>query len=96
MKTNVYSLVSPRTGRAVPNQFVVVENGIKYFKSYKTIIARVKKGVVTLDREKWSFSKTTVKYLCEFLQSVNINCYGINDVREAIANNKFELKNLNK
>ena len=95
MKANVYSLVSPRTGRAVPNQFVVVENGIKYFKSYKTIIARVENSTITLDKEMWSFSKTTVKYLCEFLQSININCYGINDVREAIANNKLELANLN-
>ena len=96
MKAKVYNLTSPRTGNPVPNQFVVVENGIKYFKSYKTIIARVKNGAITLDKNKWDFSKTTVKYLCEFLQSININCYGINDVREAIANNKLQLANLNR
>ena len=95
MKTNVFSLVSPRTGRAVPNQFVIIEDGVKYFKSYSTIIAKIEKGVITLDSEMWAYSRTTIKYLIEFLNCYNMNVFGVDSIRKAIAQNEIKLSNLN-
>jgi len=69
------------TGRAVPNQFVIVDDifevstkqnvTVEYFQSYDSVI--VKKVYHTygtkicLDREYWDYSKTTGKYRKQFL-----------------------------
>ena len=96
MKQNVFSLVSPRSGRAVPNQFIIEKNGCKYFQSYSTIIAKIdKNGVISLDREMWDYSKTTIKYLGVFLESQNIEISGINAIRKAIEQKDVNLTNLN-
>jgi hypothetical protein len=56
----------------VKNQFYIEDDkGRKIFQSYESIIAIVehKKGkqVITLDRSKWDYSKTTGKYRNLFL-----------------------------
>ena len=59
-----------RSGREVPNQFIIrdSENGVKYFQSYLSIIIKIdNNGQVYLDRDKYSYSKTTAKYRNEFL-----------------------------
>jgi len=72
-----------KTGRPVPNQFIIldtvfelvngspVERDVRYFQSYKTIIAkivyRLGKPFVHLDKTCWNYSRTTSKYRNQFL-----------------------------
>lgn len=68
-----------RTGRAVPNQFIITKRDnnhritYKYFQSYNFMIAlRITvdySAVVTikLDKDKWDYSVTTGKYRNQFL-----------------------------
>ena len=41
--------------------------GNKTFYSYGTKIAEYKKGKIYLSANNWNYSRTTLKYLCEFL-----------------------------
>ena len=56
-------------GNKVSNQFKITDVGknIRYFQSYSTIIAKIYKGQVTLDRDSWDYSTTTGKYRNIFL-----------------------------
>lgn len=76
----VRSLTSPRTGNYVANQFVIEIGERTYFQSYGSLIA-----VVYFDRNDrrvyklglgpdWDYSRTTMKYLNEFLTE----CYDCN------------------
>jgi len=56
-----------RSNNSVPNQFTIEINGITYFQSYKTIIAKWSGTKIILDAQKWDYSRTTLKYLCQFL-----------------------------
>lgn len=68
----IKNLKSPRSGRAVANQFVLEKSERYYFQSYDSLIA-----VVFFDKEErcyrvalgpdWDYSVTTMKYLCQFL-----------------------------
>lgn len=50
------------------NQFLLTDNeGNTYFQSYSSVIAKDEKGKITLDRDKWDYSKTTGKYRNLFL-----------------------------
>ena len=61
------SNMETRTGNAAANQFIIeTEDGI-YFQSYATIIALKKNGQVYLDKDSWDYSRTTLKYLHQFL-----------------------------
>ena len=63
----IKNMVSKK-GRAVPNQFEIRVSGGVYFQSYRSLIAfRSNTGLVTLDEEKWDYSRTTMKWLGEFL-----------------------------
>ncbi len=67
----VTNMTSNRTGREVPNQFIIEDDsGNQYFQSYRTIIAKKdwsgRRLVVSLDNQ-WDYSKTTGKYRNIFL-----------------------------
>uniref|UniRef100_A0A6M3KW01 DUF8033 domain-containing protein n=1 Tax=viral metagenome TaxID=1070528 RepID=A0A6M3KW01_9ZZZZ len=70
----VQNMTSNRTGREVPNQFIIEDDdGNAYFQSYRTIIAKRENFTpdkrdrqVYLD-ENWDYSKTTGKYRNQFL-----------------------------
>lgn len=65
----IKQMTSPRSGRPVPNQFVIYddEDGSRHFQSYNTVIAIIDRhGKVTLD-PKWNCSQTTSKYRSQFL-----------------------------
>ena len=69
MKVN--NIISSRTGRAVPNQFII-EDGIgetwkAVFQSYDTIIAKIENGELILDINAENYSRTTSKYLYQFI-----------------------------
>ncbi len=64
----VTNLTSPRSGRAVANQFQIMEGSDIFFKSYDSIIAKVSADLsVTLDETYWDYSRTTSKYRNLFL-----------------------------
>jgi ABC-type Fe3+ transport system substrate-binding protein len=89
----VDSLTSPKSNRPVANQFVIRTNGFAYFQSYQTIIACVDdEGITTLDKNDWDYSRTTLKYLKEFL-SIN---YSVSKIRKMIADGEYKVADLNK
>ena len=75
---NTYSITnmdSPRSGRPVANQYQINvclqagdkdERFLSLYQSYNTMIAKVEGGNITLT-EDWDCSRTTLKYLREFL-----------------------------
>ncbi len=73
----VKDMTSKKTGRAVPNQFVVTDSVglqdmiVEYFQSYDSIIAKkayCKDGVkIYLDEKYWNYSTTTGRYRNQFL-----------------------------
>jgi len=63
-----------KSGKAVPNQFIIDDGWFIYFQSYKSIIVKeeyphgnMTRKQVFLDRDKWDYSKTTGKYRNQFL-----------------------------
>lgn len=69
----VYNLISKRSGRAVANQYcVITDDGTRYFRSYNSNICRIAPdGTIYLDEYYWNYSKTTSKYLAQFLETNN-------------------------
>lgn len=64
----VKNMISDRTGRAIPNQFIIDDgNGKIYFQSYNTVIALISRGRVFLDENSWDYSVTTGRYRNQFL-----------------------------
>lgn len=90
---NCRNLTSPRTGRAVANQFVIYvatkKGRKKVFKSYETVVAVVdESGCVTLDKS-YRKSITTEKYLTQFLGNTKL------ERKELIEQNVYKLADLN-
>lgn len=51
------------------NQAVLIEGNEQTFQSYNSIIAKkTNDNKIILDINKWDYSRTTLKYLCQFLQ----------------------------
>jgi hypothetical protein len=66
----VFNLQSPRSGRPVANQFLILENdGTKIFRSYQTNIVKVLPNGDTFIAGEWDCSRTTKKYTCQFLDT---------------------------
>ena len=79
-----------RTGREVPNQFIIETDQGKYFQSYKSVIAfKDNDSKVTLDEKYWNYSRTTGKYRNEFLGEY------IELTRDKIASGEYKLADLN-
>ncbi len=98
----VYNMTG-RTGREVANQFIMYEKGngangnfIKreIFQSYSTVIAeRIiwnDRVDITLDGEMWNYSKTTSKYLSQFLGGD-----GKKDIEKKIVDGTYKIAHLN-
>jgi hypothetical protein len=62
----IENLSSPK-GNVVPNQFEITIKDTVFFKSYSSIIAKIKSGRVFLDEHYWNYSRTTSKYRSIFL-----------------------------
>lgn len=65
----VYNMMSNSTGREVANQFIIEHEGKVYFQSYNTIIAMKQAGKITIDTNAENYSRTTSKYLYQFLNT---------------------------
>ena len=85
----VTNLFSSRTGNKVANQFEIEKDGVVYFQSYDTIIAKKDLNGVTLNNQ-FEYSRTTSKYLCQFLRQDSIK-----DIRNKVENGHYKLENLN-
>ncbi len=89
-KIKTYSMTSPRTGNPVANQFEIYTPEGKYFQSYRSIIAFVDKfGQIMLDEYYHNYSRTTSKYLTQFLDM------NTKERTNAIKNKDIILTNLN-
>jgi len=87
----VRQMTSPRTGNPVANQFEIRTPKGVFFQSYKSIIALVdNNNNIILDEYFYDYSRTTSKYLTQFL--------GLNtqERRKMIKSKEIKLKNLNK
>lgn len=89
MKIKVENMRSNRSNREVANQFVISMGNAEYFQSYQTIIAKIEKGITTLDENSWNYSKTTAKYRNMFLGM------DTEEIKKQIKTGEIKLKNLN-
>jgi len=95
MKIRVNNLESPRTGNPVANQYEIETDKYYVFQSYNTIIAKKERGFlgkVILDPYYWNYSRTTLKYLKQFLGE-NLSK---KEIEERIKNGTYKTRNLNK
>lgn len=91
MEIKVYAMCSTRSNRAVPNQYGIVTRDGEYFQSYRTTIAfRANDGTITLDESAWNYSRTTSKYLSQWLRP-----WSQTGAREGIKSGEYKLANLN-
>lgn len=93
MTTQITNLQSPRSGNPVANQFMISTNKHNYFKSYQTIIAKQNRNTnkITLDKNSWNYSATTLRYLKVFLGTSKSKKELEEDIKQGI----YKLSNLN-
>lgn len=86
----VKNMTSNRTGRAVPNQFIIIDDrGAEWFQSYRTVIAiKGTDGKITLDHN-WNYWKSTGKYRNQFLGETK------KETEAKIANGTYIVTDLN-
>ena len=89
LKVKVSNLTSPRSGRDVPNQFEIRVGNIRYFQSYQSTIVKIEDGGVFLDEFYWNYSRTTTKYLNQYLGQ------NTKEIKEGIQSGSIKLINLN-
>lgn len=95
MKTKVYQMSSPRSGNPVANQFEIETPKEIIFQSYGTTIAKRERGFlgsVTLDKYYWNYSRTTLKYLKQFLG----NNLTKQEIENRIKQGVYKTKDLNR
>jgi hypothetical protein len=79
-----------KSGKAIPNQFIIYSEEGEYFQSYNSIIAfKPNLGKIVLDKNYWDYSATTGKYRNQFLNET------VSETRTKIADGSYELQNLN-
>jgi hypothetical protein len=93
MTIQITNLQSPRSNNPVPNQFLISTDKYNIFKSYQTIIAKQNRNTnkITLDKNSWDYSATTLKYLKVFLGTNKSKKELEKDIKEGI----YKLSNLN-
>lgn len=86
----VGNMTSPKTGKEVANQFIIRNDEVTYFQSYDVIIAKEEGTQITLDKNYYKYSYTTVKYRNAFLGMTS------KEVEKAIKEGSIILDDLNK
>lgn len=70
---DVRNFTSPKTGKAIPNQFIITDGTTTTFKSYNSIIAEQRgegggyNDIIIFGKD-YNYSTTTSKYLNQFLE----------------------------
>lgn len=73
------------------NQVIVhLNENSSLFSSYDTTIAKKENGVITLDEKYWNYSRTTTRYLSQYLR-----VRGKKDIEKNISSGFYKLDNLN-
>lgn len=86
----VFNVASTRSGRPVANQYIIVTPEGTFFQSYRSVIAFIDHNdKVTLDQNKWDYSRTTAKYRNAFL---NLDT---KEIQKRIKSGDIELGDLN-
>lgn len=86
-------------GRAVANQFVIVENGEVAFQSYNSRVCEIRKGGLGFSKvvvfgSDWDYSRTTMKHLVKFLKDNDLSILSCaKDIRDAIDRGYCKLDN---
>lgn len=96
----VENMKSDRTGKAVANQFVIMDNehNAVWFQSYASMIARIdnSNGILFLDKNKWDYSVTTAKYRNAFVATYfNSKYASAEGIKEGIKDGKIIMTELN-
>ena len=86
-----YALISERSGRAIPNQQVVEINNQITFCSYGRHVAMITNEGIFLNKLYWNYSRTTNKYLAQFLRERGQNVNGKKDIEKLIKQGVFKL-----
>lgn len=87
----VFNLTSNRSGKAVANQYcVIMDDGTRFFRSYAANICKIEPdGTITLDEYYWNYSRTTAKYLRQFLQMTS------DQIQNKMVCGEIKMSNLN-
>ena len=93
----VENMKSERTGKAIPNQFLIRDKGYIWFQSYKSTIGVVTPdNILLLDRDKWDYSRTTAKYRNAFVATYFNSKYASRDgIEEGVDDGKIIMTGLN-
>ncbi len=94
MKIKVNNMTN-RGGNAAANQFIIETPQFYIFQSYDSIIAKKERGFqgkVILDPYYWDYSRTTLKYLRDFI-GVNLSK---KEIQSYIDQGIYKTRNLNK
>lgn len=93
----VENMKSARTGKAIPNQFLIRDKGYIWFQSYKSTIGVVTPdNILLLDKDKWNYSVTTAKYRNAFVATYFNSKYASRDgIKEGVEDGKIILTGLN-
>ena len=85
----VTNLINER-GNATANQFVIFDDNCITFQSYRTKIAVIANGEVSINYNMYDYSRTTSKYLNQFLRQNGWDVKGKKDVERLIKNGTFK------
>ena len=80
----VRNITSERSGESVRNQFIIKVDGVKYFQSYDTTIAKYdyRNNKLYVVRGATDYSTTTSKYFYKFLRDeVGLSVYSKKDFK---------------
>lgn len=82
--------MSTYSGRHAYGQYIIRINGTEIFQSYDTVIAKMHKARIYLDKTYWNYSNTTARYRNKYLGE------DIRTTRKKIINGTYKLVDLNK
>ena len=91
----VKNMISKKTGKAIPNQFIITDGNKTYFQSYDTIIAVFDSFDLTLDNNAENYSRTTSKYLAQFIYTYYVASWYGKTLKEFLKNGVYRRANLN-
>ena len=95
MRIKVQNLRSSNNN-PVPNQFLIYQNDNVYFQSYYSTIAKIESnGELILDSNRWDYSRTTLKYLYNFIGQFKGFRPNKKSLTELIEANEIKTTNLN-
>ena len=93
----VENMKSAKTGKAIPNQFLIMDRGCIWFQSYKSIVGIITTdNILLLDKHKWDYSVTTAKYRNAFVATYFNSKYASRDgIKAGVEDGKIIMTELN-